>query len=156
MSTNEELELELFSLDGTVVTECHVSNVYDGDSFTISAKFPQLSQPCSFKCRLGGVDTPELRTKDADEKKLAVCARDRVRDLVANVGVQAITCGVFGKYGRLIVSVVLKGGMDLARLLIDEKLAVVYDGTSSRKRAEGFWSQLTHERQEVIIANQTE
>jgi endonuclease YncB( thermonuclease family) len=135
-------EAKLFSLDGTVVTDCIIHEIYDGDTFRVSAKFPQLTSPKSFKCRLRNIDTPELRTRDVDEKKLAYLARDYVVDAVRDIGVKEVQCYKFGKYGRLVVDVKFKDGTDLAKTLIDAKLGVAYDGKSSRKREDGFWGNM--------------
>ena len=135
-------ESNLFSLDGAIVTDCVIYNIYDGDSFRVYAQFPMLIRPCGFKCRLRGIDTPELRTKDVAEKKLALLAKNYVINAVRDIGVNEVRCHMFGKYGRLIVDVTLKNGQDLAKSLIDVKLGVAYDGTSSRKRVDGFWENM--------------
>jgi micrococcal nuclease len=132
---------QLFSLENTVLTNCIVHDIYDGDSFTVSAQFPQIKKPCSFKCRLKGIDTPELRTKDTCEKKLATLAKNCVVDTIRSIGVQNVKCHQFGKYGRLIVDVTLNNGESLSEMLITRKLGVVYDGRSSRRRVKGFWAR---------------
>ena len=57
---------------------CKVVSVYDGD--TIKAVFPIMDSGSmklyKWNCRLNGVDTPELRTKNKLEKELGYKVRD--------------------------------------------------------------------------------
>ena len=77
--------------------------------------------------RLRGVDTPEIRGKCDEEKALAIKARDFVRDLLTNAErmiLQNIEPGTFFR----IVADVSVDGVDLAKTLIQNKLARRYDG----------------------------
>lgn len=142
-----------FSLNGSVVTNCILHQIYDGDTFRVSAKFPQLTQPYTFKCRLRGIDTPEIRTKNDSEKQLGNMAKQFVIQAVAVTGVKKVRCYNFGKYGRLIVDVLLNDGRDLCTTLIDEKLGVPYNGHSNRKREDNFWYNMLQERKSLIKNN---
>ena len=49
-----------------------VVKVYDGDTITIAAKFPNTDGPIyRFSVRLDGIDTPEIKGKTQAEKDLA-------------------------------------------------------------------------------------
>jgi micrococcal nuclease len=148
-----EQPAELFSLNGAVVTECIIHHIYDGDTFRVSAQFPQFNSPVAFKCRLRGIDTPELRTKNLAEKKLGLLAKTYVIDVIRDIGVKEVKCYKFGKYGRVIVNVTLKDDRDLATCLIEANLGVAYDGKSSRKRADGFWVNLLQQHSAIIRSN---
>jgi endonuclease YncB( thermonuclease family) len=81
--------------------------VYDGDTFHLATFLPSdtcKAEPVRFSCRLNGVDTPELRTKDTDEKAAAVVARDLVKELILGKVVDVEVQG-WDKYGRLLVAV---------------------------------------------------
>ena len=52
--------------------------VYDGDTFHIGTIMPPPYGATRFCCRLLGVDTPELRSRDDAEKALAREARARL------------------------------------------------------------------------------
>ena len=54
-------------LEGQSVT-AKVVSVYDGDS--IKAIFPFNDTLLKWTCRIDGVDTPEVRTRNADEKNM--------------------------------------------------------------------------------------
>ena len=59
-----------------------VIKVYDGDSITIGAKVGGVGRIYRFSVRLDGIDCPEMRTKDAGEKEMAILARDTLSQLV--------------------------------------------------------------------------
>ena len=101
--------------------------VYDGDTFHIGTIMPSPYGATRFCCRLLGVDTPELRSADNAEKALAREARDIVKSEILH---KVISIRVSGhdKYGRLLVRIKTENGYDLSEKLIDEKVAVSYDG----------------------------
>lgn len=83
---------------------CKVVKVYDGDSLTL-AWAGHASEICYANCRLHGIDTPELRSRDLREKEVAIQCRDLLRDLVLDDVLCATTQGNTGldKYGRPLV-----------------------------------------------------
>lgn len=114
------------------VTEGHVVKVYDGDTITIASKLPYSdSLLYRFSVRLHGIDTPEMKTKDQDEKIIATKARDRVHGLVFGKLVELKDVQT-EKYGRLLARVYIttdKGErLCINDILIQERLAVKYDG----------------------------
>lgn len=128
IKTCNETNAPLFTLKH-LVTAAKIHHVYDGDSFWMSCMFH--GAPTTFKCRLQGIDTPELNSHNETEKKLALLAKGRVIDLVNNKIVH-VTCGEFDKYGRVLVDITLPNGKNLTQLLIDEKLGFAYDGSTKR------------------------
>ena len=88
------------------------------------------------RIRYKGIDTWESRTKDLDEKKLGLAAKDRNKELLESVSSKS---GFFrlksygvGKYGRVLGEVFVKDieGIEynVNQTLIDEGHAYVYDG----------------------------
>ena len=63
---------------------CKVVSVYDGD--TIKVVFPIMGSGSmklyKWNCRLIGVDTPELKTKNKLEKELGYKVRDKLREKI--------------------------------------------------------------------------
>ncbi len=113
-----------------------ITSVYDGD--TIKAIFKFRGVYNTWSCRIIGIDTPELRTKNLEEKELGYKARDFLRGLVLNKVVQ-LKCHKFDKYGRLLVDVKVKlppplrSGVvtdngSVKDILIQNKFALPYDG----------------------------
>lgn len=93
-----------FSLEG-LSFNARIISVYDGD--TIKAIFKYRGVYNTWSCRIIGIDTPELRTKNPEEKELGYKARDFLRGLILNKVVK-IKCHDFDKYGRLLVDVKVK------------------------------------------------
>jgi len=118
----------LFSLEG-LVCAANIFHIYDGDSFYMNIIFH--NEVITFKCRLAGLDTPEMRSHDELEKSLALIAKQRVYELVDDT-IVCVSCGKFDKYGRVLVDITLNTGEDLCSLLIKEKLAFPYDGGKKR------------------------
>ena len=73
---------------------------YDADS--IHAVIHFHGTPTRFRCRLLGIDTPEIRSKDPAERTHARAARDFLREGILGKYV-VLSCGDFDKYGRLLV-----------------------------------------------------
>lgn len=124
-----------FSLEGQSIP-VKVVSVYDGDTVTLAtfALSPGGSPPFALKCRLMGIDTPELRSKNEKEKVMARAARDALRGLVLNEVVTA-HCGPFDKYGRLLAWLETGEGIVVNDWLIEQGFARSYDG----KGARGSW-----------------
>jgi micrococcal nuclease len=101
-----------------------ITKVYDGDTLTANVDLGFKVWAKKVKLRLLGVNTPEIRTKDQEEKRHALQARDRVRELCLEKEVIVITHGM-GKYGRWLAEVRIEG-VDLKALLITEGLGVKY------------------------------
>lgn len=104
-----------------------VQSVYDGDTIRVDIDLG-LSIKVNASCRLLGIDTPEIRTKSASEKKLAYKARDRLREMVLNQWVTLHSVAKPDKYGRLLVKVWSDEFGYVNGLLLDEGLARAYDG----------------------------
>ena len=109
------------------VYRAEVISVYDGDTIGVSLDLG-LSIRVKASCRLLGIDTPELRTKNAAEKKLGYEARDRVRGLILKQWVTLHSVAKPDKYGRLLVQVWTDEKVCINELLVAEGLARAYDG----------------------------
>ena len=119
-----------FGFDGET-KEAKVVSVYDGD--TVKVVFPVLRKLYKFNCRIMGVDTPELRTRDKVEKKYGIEVRDLLREKILNK-VVTIHCGEFDKYGRLLIDLHCKNETEtISKWLIDNKYAFSYDGGTKKK-----------------------
>lgn len=122
-----------FSLEGYEV-EALICKVYDGD--TIQAVFPlpmtEDTTPYRWSCRIGGIDTPEMRSSDPELKKLAIEARDVVRGLILDKKVK-LDLGEFDKYGRVLCKAYDTTGKPIAASLIEAGLAKDYDGGTKQQ-----------------------
>lgn len=75
-----------------------IVSVYDGDTVTAVIDLGFKTQ-VRVKVRLIGIDTPEIRTKDLDEKKKGLETRDWLRERILNKKV-LIHTKEKGKFGR--------------------------------------------------------
>lgn len=113
------------------ITEGHVIKVYDGDTITLASKMPYENSPLfRFNVRLQGIDTPEIKSKNENEKNLAKKARDALSQLIMNkvVTLQNVKNE---KYGRILADVYL-GELHLNKWMIDQSFAVAYDGKTKQ------------------------
>ena len=107
---------------GTVV------KVYDGDTITVANTLPIIDDDTiyRFSVRLNGIDTPEIKGKNDDEKQAAKNARDALSKLILHKEIELKNVSS-EKYGRLLADIYL-GDLHLNQWLIDERYAVKYDG----------------------------
>ena len=109
------------------ITTCKVLKVYDGDTITIASKLSFDSPIYRFSVRLRGIDTPEIRTNNENEKLRALAAKRFVERKVLNKIVM-LTDVKTEKYGRLLADVYLEDGICLNKLLVECGFAVEYNG----------------------------
>lgn len=108
------------------IRACKVIKVYDGDTITVAAKLHESFPVNRFSVRLSGIDTPELRAKNENEKKRAVLAKNFLQEKLLNQSVylENITTE---KYGRLLATIIYNGE-NINQLMIDNKYAISYGG----------------------------
>ena len=76
--------LKVFDFDG-IETVCKVVSVYDGDTCKVAFYYPEdTTRIIKVNVRLYGIDTPEIRTKDINEKKKAIEAKIYLIILLSN------------------------------------------------------------------------
>ena len=113
------------------VTGGRVIKVYDGDTITIASKIPIKDSPLyRFSVRLNGIDTPELKGSDEIEKRVALLARDALRDRILYKDVTIINVQT-EKYGRLLAEVIFNGE-NMNEWMITQRFAVEYNGGTKK------------------------
>jgi len=120
------------------VTGGEVIKVYDGDTITIASRLPYSGSPLyRFSVRLHGIDAPEIKGKNEDEKQAARVSQKALEDLVLhkNVTLQNISTE---KYGRILADVYYND-INLSHWLLKHKYAIEYDGGT--KNAPESWLQ---------------
>lgn len=103
-----------------------VSN-YDGDTLTVD--IPRVSKLIGSKIsiRIRGIDTPEIRSDNECEKRVALKAKLFVYNILKNAKrIDLINTGR-DKYFRIDADVIVDK-VNLKDLLIKEKFAYLYDG----------------------------
>jgi micrococcal nuclease len=106
-----------------------VIRVIDGDSVWLEVDVG-FHMTYKYNFRLGGINTPELRSSDPEEKARAYAAKARLEELLP-VGQQVkIKTAKPGKYGRWIADVFLNfdepDGVFINQTLLAEGHAVPY------------------------------
>jgi len=110
---------------------CKVERVVDGDTVDVVL---DLGFDILFKSRvrLYGIDTPESRTRDLDEKARGKMAGAYLKEAVDNgtkVVIETKLKDSRGKYGRVLGNVVVDG-VNINEAMIENSLAVAYFGQS--------------------------
>lgn len=114
------------------LTEGIVVKVYDGDTITIVSKLPYDSSPLyKFSVRINNIDCPEIKGSIDDEKQCAKIAKQRVSDLILNKRIELTNIGT-EKYGRVLADVLIDGE-DIGTLLVNERLALRYNGGTKQR-----------------------
>jgi len=112
---------------------CKVTRVVDGDTIDVDL---DLGFDIIYKCRvrLYGIDTPESRTRDKDEKARGKLAAKFLQDAISNgkhVILQTQLKDSKGKFGRVLASVVVDK-IDINQQMIKNYMAVKYKGQSKK------------------------
>jgi micrococcal nuclease len=91
------------------------------------------------RIRFYGIDTPESRTRDLEEKKYGLAAKEYVKAHIPVGSTQTLVTvkDGKGKYGRILGQFKLEDGTILNENMISEHHAVAYHGQSKEEIAEG-------------------
>lgn len=109
---------------------CQVKRVVDGDTvdLIIDLGFSIYTRQ---RVRLEGIDAPENRTRDLEEKKKGILASEFLNELLAGLdGLKVRTTMEKGKFGRVIGDIMYptRGGwMSVSRVMVDNGHAVEKD-----------------------------
>jgi len=95
----------LYANDYGNVIVSRVTNVYDGDTFRVDIdQWPALIGK-NAPIRINNIDTPELRAKCANEKRLALLAKKFTRDKLQHGDIIELKRLNRGKYFRITADV---------------------------------------------------
>lgn len=125
----EPNDVNSFSFNG-VKKYARIVKVYDGDTCTILFKWKK--QNIKTSCRILGIDTPELRTKNKKEKELGYKAKEFLEGLILEQ-ILMVKFGKNGKYGRPLVEIFLHNGQSISDLMISNGYAKPYFGGTKQK-----------------------
>ena len=117
----------------------HVERVVDGDTIdcTIDLGFSTWKK---IRVRMEGINTPESRTRDKEEKKRGLAAKDRLVEILkCNNNKCVLRVSGLGKFGRALATVLVDSlsplngedgitSINVNQLLIEEGHAVAYHG----------------------------
>ena len=108
---------------------CNVKRVVDGDTVDVIIDLG-FDISYSSRVRLFGIDTPESRTRDKDEKARGLISKDFLKSYLDKGGVVIRTRkDKKGKFGRILGEMVVED-ININELMIKEHHAVKYHGQS--------------------------
>ena len=120
-----------------------INRVVDGDTIdvTIDLGFDLYKKE---RVRVAGVDTPEKRTRDLEEKALGLDATNWMKEQLEgaidgedDLVIRTELVGGMGKYGRLLGWLYIGDAeLSLNELMIEEGYAWAYDGGTKQKNFE--------------------
>ena len=113
---------------------CTVERVVDGDTIDVILDLG-FSVSYSSRVRLYGIDTPESRTRNKDEKargKLAAAFLQNAINTAEQVVIRTELKDSRGKYGRVLGTVVCDG-IDINKTMVEQYYAVAYYGQNKEE-----------------------
>ncbi len=120
-----------------------INRVLDGDTIdvTIDLGFDLYKKE---RVRIAGVDTPEKRTRDLEEKALGIDATNWLKEKLTStingsdeLSIRTELVGGVGKYGRLLGWLYIgDSNVSVNEKMIDEGYAWPYDGGTKQKNFE--------------------
>ena len=120
-----------------------INRVVDGDTIdvTIDLGFDLYKKE---RVRVAGIDTPEKRTRDLEEKALGIDAtnylKKKLEDTIAGdeeLTIRTELKGGMGKYGRLLGWLYIgEDSVSINEVMINEGYAWAYDGGTKQKNFE--------------------
>ena len=102
-----------------------IASVYDGDTIVVAIVHDGHLR--RRRCRLCGYDSPELRTRNEDERTQAVAARDHLATLLPVGRLFRGDVRGLDKYGRLLVDLRVRG-CRVADRMIEAGHGYAYNG----------------------------
>ena len=120
-----------------------IARVVDGDAIDVSIDlgFDLIKKE---RVRIAGIDTPEKRTRDLEEKALGIDAtnwmKKNLEDTIAGddeLTIRTELVGGMGKYGRLLGWLYVgESDLSLNEIMIEQGYAWAYDGGTKQKNFE--------------------
>ena len=121
-----------------------IKRVVDGDTVDVDIDLGFGVWLKKQRVRLYGIDTPESRTRDLDEKKFGLMAKEFLKAELSDSAILKTRLDGKGKYGRILGEFITikeedgtKYRCNVNELLIAEHHAVAYHGQSKEEIAEG-------------------
>ena len=111
---------------------CKIVKVVDGDTVDVDVDLGWSTWRCGERIRLYGIDTPECRTRDAEEKAAGLLAKAFVEDALHVGKTYKLQTREKGKFGRFLGVIFISDKISINAALVSEHLAVPYYGQSKQ------------------------
>ena len=113
--------------------QCTIVRVVDGDTVDVDIDLGFDTWRCGERIRLYGIDTPECRARDAEEKAAGFLAKGFVEEALHVGGTYRLQTKEKGKFGRYLGTIYLTDDTSINAALVTEHLAVPYHGQSKEE-----------------------
>tara|TARA_R110002051_G_scaffold300816_1_gene368360 strand:- start:582 stop:926 length:345 start_codon:yes stop_codon:yes gene_type:complete len=104
----------------------NVDRIVDGDTIDVTIDLG-FSLYHKTRIRLAGIDTPETRTRDLEEKAAGIRAKEYLTKCIEEADEITLQTEKQGKFGRYL-GIVYADGVDLNHSLLEEGYAAKYEG----------------------------
>ena len=123
---------------------CKITRVVDGDTVDVDIDLGFGVWLHKERVRLHGIDTPESRTRDLEEKKFGLIAKEQIKFFLPAGSMQTLVTvkDKAGKFGRILGKFLIYDKKTDSRMTINDWMirehhAVAYHGQSKEDIAEG-------------------
>ena len=119
---------------------CKIIRVVDGDTVDVDIDLGFGVWLHKERVRIYGIDTPESRTRDLEEKRYGLAAKEFVKEFVrdkggSNIVLRTRKYDAKGKFGRILGDIIVDK-KSLSETMIKQHHAVPYHGQSKEEIAE--------------------
>tara|TARA_A100001015_G_scaffold247605_1_gene284524 strand:- start:1784 stop:2410 length:627 start_codon:yes stop_codon:yes gene_type:complete len=128
-----------------------VIKVYDGDTITIASKLPYKKSPLyRWSVRINGIDCPEMKSHNKNEKKVAEIAQSKLSEIILNKRVKLENVSN-DKYGRVLADVYYRK-LHIGAFMLKNRLAVEYHGKTKESPKDWlkFYNNEYHPKKEKV------
>ena len=111
--------------------KCKILRIVDGDTVDVDVDLGFGIWMHKERVRLLGIDTPESRTRDKEEKRFGLLSKKYLQDHypVGSMAVLRTHKDKTGKFGRILGELVWEDST-INKIMVDEHYAVLYNGQS--------------------------
>jgi len=132
---------------------CKINKVLDGDTVDIDLDLGFNVVLANQRVRMAGVDTPESRTTNAEEKPRGLLSKKKLTEKLSSSNCKIKTFKPDNnddKFGRILGEFILEDGTNVNKWLIENNYAVAYQGENKELVQE------QHQKNKAILISRGE
>ena len=112
---------------------CRIAKIVDGDTLDVDIYLGFGIWKTNERIRLWQIDTPECRTKDKEEKKYGLIAKNFVEEHLPVGKIFELQTLEKDKFGRYLCAVFVRNRLSINDMLLKANLAVKYVGQNKKE-----------------------
>tara|TARA_B100000035_G_scaffold300149_1_gene295502 strand:+ start:390 stop:800 length:411 start_codon:yes stop_codon:yes gene_type:complete len=121
-----------------------VTRVVDGDTVDVDIDLGFGMTYKKQRVRMKGIDTPESRTRDLEEKKFGLASKEFLKGQLKDQEIELVSHDK-GKFGRILGELFVgSSAYSINKIMIDNHHAVPYDGQSKEDIEANHLKNRTH------------